>query len=70
VGKRMSLPYTRAMVDAAVEGRLENVPMKPHPPVIRSRMHVPVEEPPVRLVFACRRVHGTSAGVSTAATLR
>jgi phosphoenolpyruvate carboxykinase (ATP) len=30
VGHRMPLPYTRAMVDAAVEGRLDDVPVKPH----------------------------------------
>ena len=30
-GERISLPYTRAMVNAAIEGRLENVPMTPHP---------------------------------------
>lgn len=31
VGHRMSLPCTRAMVDAAVEGLLNNVPVTPHP---------------------------------------
>ena len=31
VGERMNLPYTRAMVDAAIEGQLDNVPVKPHP---------------------------------------
>ena len=31
VGERMNLPYTRAMVDAAIEGQLDNVPMTPHP---------------------------------------
>jgi len=30
VGYRMSLPYTRAIVNAAVEGRLDNIPAKPH----------------------------------------
>jgi phosphoenolpyruvate carboxykinase (ATP) len=30
-GRRIDLPYTRAMVNAAIEGALENVPMKPHP---------------------------------------
>lgn len=30
-GQRISLPYTRAMVNAAVEGKLDNVPGKPHP---------------------------------------
>ncbi len=30
-GKRIDLPYTRAMVNAAIEGRLEGVPMAPHP---------------------------------------
>lgn len=31
VGERMSLPYTRAMVQAAVEGSLNDVPVEPHP---------------------------------------
>ena len=31
VGKRMSLPYTRAMVDALVEGKLVNVPFEIEP---------------------------------------
>ncbi|MBI3680537.1 MAG: phosphoenolpyruvate carboxykinase (ATP) [Acidobacteria bacterium] len=31
VGQRMSLPYTRAMVRAAVEGRLDRSPVEPHP---------------------------------------
>lgn len=31
VGERMSLPYTRAMVQAAVEGKLNNVAAQPHP---------------------------------------
>ncbi len=31
VGKRMSLPYTRAMVDAVVEGKLENVEFEIEP---------------------------------------
>ena len=31
VGKRMSLPYTRAMVNAAIDGSLKNTPMTPHP---------------------------------------
>ncbi len=31
VGDRISLPHTRAMVNAAIEGRLEGVPVKPHP---------------------------------------
>jgi phosphoenolpyruvate carboxykinase (ATP) len=30
-GHRMNLPYTRAMVDAAVEGLLDGVPVRPHP---------------------------------------
>ena len=30
-GHRMSLPYTRAMVNAAIEGRLDGVPVEPHP---------------------------------------
>src|SRR5262249_1403797 len=31
VGHRMSLPYTRAMVNAAVEGRLTGASVEPHP---------------------------------------
>ena len=31
VGQRMHLPYTRAMVDAAIEGVLDHAPVKPHP---------------------------------------
>ena len=31
VGQRMSLKYTRAMVDAAIEGKLDNVPTREHP---------------------------------------
>jgi phosphoenolpyruvate carboxykinase (ATP) len=30
-GQRISLPFTRAMVNAAIEGALDNVPMDPHP---------------------------------------
>jgi len=31
VGARISLPYTRAMVNAAIEGRLEDAPYERHP---------------------------------------
>ena len=31
VGERMSLKYTRAMVNAAIEGKLDKVPAEPHP---------------------------------------
>jgi phosphoenolpyruvate carboxykinase (ATP) len=31
IGERMRLPYTRAMLTAALEGQLDNVPMEPHP---------------------------------------
>jgi phosphoenolpyruvate carboxykinase (ATP) len=31
VGERMRLPYTRAMVDAAIEGRVDDVPVRAHP---------------------------------------
>jgi len=31
VGERMSLKYTRAMVNAAIAGQLDNVPVEPHP---------------------------------------
>ena len=31
VGERMRLPYTRAMLTAALEGQFDDVPMEPHP---------------------------------------
>jgi len=31
IGKRIDLPYTRAMVNAAISGQLEGVPMRTHP---------------------------------------
>jgi phosphoenolpyruvate carboxykinase (ATP) len=31
IGERMNLPYTRAMVDAAIEGKLDNAETEPHP---------------------------------------
>ncbi|PYT13888.1 MAG: phosphoenolpyruvate carboxykinase (ATP), partial [Acidobacteria bacterium] len=31
VGQRMSLKYTRAMVNAAIAGQLDNLPAEPHP---------------------------------------
>ncbi len=31
VGHRIDLPHTRAMLSAAIEGRLDGVPMRPHP---------------------------------------
>ncbi len=31
IGTRIDLPYTRAMVDAAISGQLEGVPMRTHP---------------------------------------
>jgi len=31
VGQRMNLVYTRAMVTAAIEGELAEVPVRPHP---------------------------------------
>jgi phosphoenolpyruvate carboxykinase (ATP) len=31
VGERISLPYTRAMVNAAIDGRLADIPAAPHP---------------------------------------
>jgi phosphoenolpyruvate carboxykinase (ATP) len=47
VGRRMSLPYTRAMVNAAIEGKLDHVATEPHPVfgvhVPKSCADVPVE---------------------------
>jgi phosphoenolpyruvate carboxykinase (ATP) len=31
IGERVRLPYTRAMLTAALEGQLDGVPMEPHP---------------------------------------
>jgi phosphoenolpyruvate carboxykinase (ATP) len=31
IGERMRLPYTRAMLTAALEGQLDDMPMEPHP---------------------------------------
>ena len=31
IGERMRLPYTRAMLTAALEGQLHDVSMEPHP---------------------------------------
>jgi phosphoenolpyruvate carboxykinase (ATP) len=44
VGRRMDLPYTRAMVNAAIEGRLAGVDVRPH---AVFRVLVPVECPGV-----------------------
>lgn len=44
VGERMSLPYTRAMVNAAIEGKLENTETRPDP---IFGVHVPVSCPGV-----------------------
>jgi len=45
IGERMRLPYTRAMLTAALEGQLDDVPMEPHPffktMVPRACPHVP-----------------------------
>lgn len=44
VGQRMKLPYTRAMISAALEGRLDNVNFEAHPVF---GMQMPVECPGV-----------------------
>ncbi|HYZ87475.1 MAG TPA: phosphoenolpyruvate carboxykinase (ATP) [Bryobacteraceae bacterium] len=44
VGERMSLPFTRAMVNAAIEGQLDDVETRPHPVF---GVHVPVSCPGV-----------------------
>ena len=44
VGQRMKLPYTRAMISAALEGKLDNVPFEAHPVF---GMLMPVECPGV-----------------------
>ena len=47
VGERMQLGYTRAMLTAALEGKLHDVPMEPHPifkvMMPKSCPHVPAE---------------------------
>ena len=44
VGERMKLPYTRAMLDAALAGKLEGVATRPHP---AFRVQVPQSCPGV-----------------------
>lgn len=44
VGKRMALPYTRAMITAALSGRLDEAPTQPHP---LFRVSVPTACPEV-----------------------
>ena len=44
VGQRMSLPHTRMMVDAAIEGELDKVQTRPHP---IFGVHMPVSCPGV-----------------------
>ncbi len=44
VGKRMKLPYTRAMVNAAISGKLDNATFVPHP---IFKVGVPTEVPGV-----------------------
>jgi phosphoenolpyruvate carboxykinase (ATP) len=44
VGKRMSLPHTRAMVNAAIEGKLDGIETRQHPVF---QVHVPVSCPGV-----------------------
>jgi phosphoenolpyruvate carboxykinase (ATP) len=48
VGSRMKLPFTRAMLNAALSGKLDNVPMEPHP---LFRVAVPTECPGVPASF-------------------
>jgi len=48
VGKRMSLPHTRAMLDAVLDGQLHGVAMEPHPVF---KVSVPKECPGVPASF-------------------
>src|SRR5581483_4538744 len=48
VGSRMKLPYTRAMLNAVLNGDLKNVPMQPHPVF---KVAVPTQCPDVPAQF-------------------
>jgi phosphoenolpyruvate carboxykinase (ATP) len=66
VGHRMSLPYTRAIVDAAVEGRLDHVAGKAHPVfqvlVPESVPGVPAELLDPRALWKDRQSYDRAAG--------
>lgn len=66
VGERMSLPHTRAMVNAAIEGELNGVETREHPVF---RVHVPVSCPgvPAELLDA-RSLWSDGAEYDAAAT--
>ncbi len=51
VGERMNLPYTRAMVNAALDGSLDDVQMEPHP-VFRVAVPKSVPGVPTNLLDA------------------
>ncbi len=51
VGERMNLPYTRMMVDAAIEGKLDDVSVKPHP-VFQVLVPTEVPDVPAQLLDA------------------
>lgn len=54
VGERMHLPYTRAMVDAIVDGSLDHVSMQPHP-VFQVLVPAQVPGVPAELLDARRQ---------------
>ena len=64
VGERMKLSYTRAMLNAALSGELESVPMTPHPVF---RVMVPKTAP------TCLRrcwTHAVCGGIKPPTTVR
>ena len=65
VGKRMNLPYTRAMVNAAIEGKLDDVACEPHPVfkvlVPKSCPGVPAELLDPRAQWADKAAYDTAA---------
>ena len=54
VGQRMNLKYTRAMVNAAVEGKLDRVATKPHP-IFKVAVPVSCSDVPAEMLDARRQ---------------
>ena len=68
VGKRMDLPYTRAMVNAVIEGKLDGVETRVHP-VFRIAMPINCPGVPSELLNPRDRWSDTAAYDSAAASL-
>jgi len=65
VGERIKLPYTRAMLSAALEGQLEGVPAEPHPVfrvmVPKACPHVPPDFLDPRGMWADKNAYDNAA---------